>query len=168
MKKIVVFLVLLSVLLGNPTWAQTNTAISAGQHIAGVRVGGNVSDAVATFGNLYNQADTRSGKHTVYDWPLRPFALLAEKESGRIVLIVVSFTDTYRTDRGGITGGAERTAVESAYGREFTTDEDQASVTLIYDGQGIAFEIGKVGVMSGRVIQIVVFTPGQWKAITEG
>jgi len=154
-------------LLAAPAWAQTNTAIVAGQHVAGVRLGAGVNDAVATFGNLYNQADSRSGKYTLYEWPLRPFVAVAEKESGKVVLLVVVLSDAYRTDRG-ITGGTERAAVEAAYGREFTTDEDNSSTTMIYDGLGIAFDIGKVGVMTGRVIQIIVFTPGQWKAITEG
>ncbi len=168
MKKLLILFVLAPLLMAAPVWAQANIAISAGQHIAGVHVGGGVNDAITAFGSLFNQADTRSGKYTVYDWPLRPFAVLAEKESGKIVLIVCSFSDAYRTDRGGITGGTERAAVEATYGREFTTDEDEASVTIIYDGQGIAFEIGKVGAMSGRVMQIVVFPPGRWKAITEG
>jgi len=94
--------------------------------------------------------------------------VVTEKESGRIVLCVIVLSDVYRTDRGNITGGSERAAVEAAYGAGFTTEEDESSTTLVYDGQGIAFDIGKRGAMSGRVVQIVVFVPGQWKAITGG
>ncbi|MDQ7843093.1 MAG: hypothetical protein QN141_01975 [Armatimonadota bacterium] len=155
-------------LLGEPAFAQANTTISAGVHVAGVRIGGVASEAIAAFGSLYNQADSRSGKYTLYEWPLRPFVVITEKESGRIVLCVIVLSDLYRTDKGNITGGSERAAVEAAYGREFTTEEDESSTTLVYDGQGIAFDIGKRGAMSGRVVQIVVFVPGQWKAITQG
>ena len=156
-------------LLATPVFAQTtSTAIVAGQHVGGIRVGGNATDAVSAFGSLYNRAESRSGKFALYEWPLRPFVVIAEKESGKIVLLVVVLNDTYRTDRGSVTGGTERATVESAYGREFTTEEDQTSITLIYDPQGIAFDIGKVGALSGRVVQIIVFVPGQWKAITDG
>jgi len=160
---------LILALLAGPVFAQTtNTAIVAGQHVGGIRVGGNATEAVSAFGSLFNRAESRSGKYALYEWPLRPFVVIAEKESGRIVLLVVVLSDTYRTDRGNVTAGTERAGVESAYGREFTTEEDQTSVTLIYDSQGIAFDIGKVGALSGRVAQIIVFVPGQWKAITDG
>jgi len=160
-------LLVLAALAGS-VLAQANTSIVAGQHVAGVRLGGSANDAISAFGNLYNQAESRSGKYTLYEWPLRPFVVIAEKESGRIVLCVIVLSDTYRTDRGNLAGGSERAAVEAAYGTEFTTEEDESSVTMIYDAQGIAFDIGKRGAMSGRVLQIVVFVPGQWKAITGG
>lgn len=149
-------------------WAQTNTAIIAGQSLAGVRIGGSANDAISLWGTLYDRSDSDSGKYALYDWPLRPFTVVADKESGRIVLIGVALTDTYRTDRGGITGGAERQVVETAYGSGATVTEGQASTLLVYDSMGIAFFLGKTGVLNGRVFQIVVFTPGQWKAITEG
>jgi len=160
-------LVILAGLVG-PVLAQANTNIVAGQHVAGVRIGGSATDAISAFGSLYNQADSRSGKYTLYEWPLRPFVVIADKESGRIVLCVIVLSDAYRTDRGSITGGSERASVETAYGSEFTTEEDESSVTMVYDAQGIAFDIGKRGAMSGRVVQIVVFVPGQWKSITQG
>lgn len=147
---------------------QASTSIVAGQQAAGVKVGGNVSEAFTSFGSLYNKADSRSGKYTLYEWPLRPFVVIAEKESGKVLLVVIVLSDNYRTDKGSVTGGTERATVESSYGKEFTTDEDQSSITLIYDAQGIAFDIGKVGVMAGRVTQIVIFPAGQWKSITEG
>lgn len=167
-RRIVAIAVLFVTALAWTAGAQTNTTIVAGQSAAGIRIGGNVNEATSVLGSLFDRTDSQSGKYTVYDWPLRPVGLFAEKESGRIVFIIVALTDAYRTDRGGIAAGSERQAVETAYGREFTTDESQASTSLIYDSLGIAFVIGKNGVMNGRVLWIMVFVPGQWKQITEG
>lgn len=155
------------VVLVAPATAQTNTIIVAGQSIGGVRIGGNVNDAMGELGTIVDRVDSRSGKHTVYDWPLRPHLVIAEKDTGRIVLILVAFSDAYRTDKG-VTAGSERGAVESAYGREFTTEDDEGSVTLIYDSLGISFEVGKLRSLSGRVLAIIVYAPGTWKAVTEG
>ena len=150
-----------------PATAQTNTTIVAGQSIGGIRVGANINDAMAELGTLVDRTDTRNGKFTVYDWPLRPHLVIAEKESGRIVLLLVALSEAYRTDKA-ITAGSERGAVETAYGREFTTEDDDGSVSLIYDGQGITFEIGKIRSLSGRVVAIIVYAPGTWKQVTEG
>ncbi|HXF81630.1 MAG TPA: hypothetical protein VNN19_02605 [bacterium] len=160
--------VLLPVLLAGPASAQTSATIVAGQQIGGVRLGASVADAAAVLGNLYDSADADSGKYTFHLWPLRSFLVITEKESGRIVLVVVNLSDAYRTDKGNITGGSERSAVEAAYGREYTTEDDASTTTVIFDAQGIAFDIGKRGALSGRVTQIIVFTPGQWKTITAG
>lgn len=170
MKRLTLAVLCLAMLLVVPAAAQTpaDTSIVAGQRMAGVRLGANINEAIGIFGALYDREDSNSGKYSIYDWPLRPFAIIAEKESGRIVLIICAFTDTYRTDKGSITGGSERSAVEAAYGGEFQSDDGQAVVRLVYDTQGITFNVGKQGAMSGRVVQIIVYTPGQWKAITEG
>lgn len=158
------------VLLAVPAAAQTpaNTTIVAGQQMAGVRIGGNINEAVSAFGTLYDREDSENGKYTIYDWPLRPFAVIAEKESGQIVLMLVAYSDAYRTDKGNITGGSERTAVEAAYGREFEAGDSESAVRLVYDPQGITFNFAKQGSMTGRVIVITIFVAGQWKAITDG
>ena len=158
--------VLCLALLAAPASAQVSTVV-AGQSVAGIRIGGNVNDAISVLGALFEKQDTNSGKYTIYDWPLRPLLVIAEKESGRVVLVLVAFTDLYRTDRG-IAGGSERQAVESAYGRDFASTESQSSIRIVYDSLGIAFDVAKVGVMSGRVVQIFVFVPGQWQQIIEG
>ena len=158
-----VFLLLLAAAAGG----QTGTTIVAGQSVAGVRIGSDVREAISALGNLFDREDSASGKFTLYDWPLKPVLVIAEKESGRVVLISISFSDQFRTDKG-ISGGSERQAVEAAYGREFETSEGQAMTRIIYDAQGIAFFVGRSGIMNGRVLQILVFTPGQWKSITEG
>ena len=164
--KAVLIIVVLALVIAVPVAGQTpGVTIVAGQSAAGVRIGGNLNEAVSTLGSFYEKADTKSGKYTAHAWALRPVLLLTDKESRKIVLIIIVNTDSYRTDRGSITGGTERATVESAYGREFTTDEEGSSVTLIYDAMGIAFDIDKGGVLQGRVSQISVFTPGQWKTI---
>ena len=164
--KAALIIVMLALVMAVPVAGQTTgAAIVAGQSAAGVRIGGTVDDAVSALGGFYEKADTKSGKYTAHAWALRPVLLLADKESSKVVFIIVVNTDSYRTDRGGITGGTERATVESAYGRDFTTDEEGGSVTLIYDALGIAFDIDKAGALQGRVSQISVFTPGQWKTI---
>lgn len=155
--------ILCMALLAAPAQAQATTVV-AGQAAAGVRIGGNVDEAISILGSLFEKQD--SGKYAIYDWPLRPLLLIAEKESGKVVLVLIAFTDLYRTDRG-IAGGSERQAVESAYGRDYAATENQGSTRLVYDSMGIAFDIAKAGIMSGRVVQIFVFMPGLWKAITE-
>ncbi len=156
--------VLALILLAVPVSAQTQTSmIVPGQGVGGVRIGGPVNDAIAVLGDLYDKTDR--GTYSVYDWPLKPLLVIAEKESGKVVLVLVQLSDSFRTDTA-ITGGSNRQAVESAYGREFVADENQRSTTIVYDGLGIAFDIGKLGVMSDRVMSIFVFLPGQWKQIT--
>ena len=167
--KVALYVALLALAIAAPAAGQTSGAvIVAGQSAAGLRIGGSIDEAVSVLGSFYEKADTRSGKYTAHAWALRPVLALTDKESGKIVFILVVNTDAYRTDRGGITGGTERTAVEATYGSDFTTDEEGSSVTLIYDALGIAFDIDKSGPLQGRVSQISVFTPGQWKMIIEG
>ncbi len=148
-----------------PAAAQNGSTVVAGQSAAGVRVGAHINDALIVLGPVSDKTDRE--KYSVYDWPLKPFLVVAEKESGKVVLVLIQLSDAYKTDKGGLTGGSDRELVEAAYGKEYATDEDQRTTTLIYDAQGIAFDIGKSGVMMGRVMSIIVFVPGQWKAITE-
>ena len=154
-------------LLGLPAAAQTGASIVAGQSVGGLRIGASVSDVIAALGSLYESEDSESGKYTLYDWPLKPFAVAVEKESGTVVLILVGFSDAYRTDKD-IAGGSDRQAVETAYGREYTSSDGGRSTRLIYDGLGIAFDLGRSGSLVSRVTQIFVFVPGQWKAIMDG
>lgn len=168
MRTLLLIMVGVLVAAGSVAGQTSGSTIVAGQSAAGIRIGGTVDDAAAALGTFYEKADTKSGKFTAYAWALRPVLALTDKESGKIVFVIVVNTDTYRTDRGSLTGGSERAAVEAAYGREFTTDEEGASVTLIYNALGIAFDVDKAGVLQGRVSQISVFVPGQWKAIVDG
>ena len=146
-----------------PAAAQTNTTIVAGQSVGTLRIGGNIADALRDLGQLVERTDSRDGKYTVFEWPLRPHLIVAEKQSGRIVMIRVELSDLYKTDKGAVTGGSERSAVETAYGRGYTAEDDPVGIGLIYDSLGIMFDIGKVGSMTGRVVGIAVFVPGSWK-----
>ncbi len=171
MQRYVVFAALALTLLAAPLQAQTTAPASIvvtdgivpGQGAGGIRLGQTVDEAIAVLGGLVDKSER--GSYMVYDWPLKPLLVIAEKESGRIVLVLVQLSDAYRTDHS-ITAGSDRTAVEKEYGKGFFADENQRSTTLIYDELGIAFDIGKLGVMQGRVTSIFVFTPGQWKKIT--
>jgi len=154
-------------LLGLPAAAQTGSNIIAGQSAGSLRIGTSVSDVIAALGSLYESEDSESGKYTLYDWPLKPFAVAVDKESNRVVLVLVGFTDAFSTDKG-IAGGSERQAVETAYGKEYTASEGSRSTRIIYDDLGIAFDLGRSGALSSKVTQIFIFVPGQWKAIMEG
>ncbi len=164
--KIITATVLLALLLVSaPGEAQTNTVIVPGQSIGPFRVGANVNDAVPLLGPLVNKTDSRTRKYTLYQWPLRPFFIVADRETSRIVMITVQFSDAYQTDKG-ITAGSERQAVEAAYGQAFLTEDDPGSVALIYNALGMTLEVGKIGAMAGRVVAITVFPPTQWRQIT--
>jgi hypothetical protein len=153
-------------LLSVPATADNGAAIVAGQSAAGIRIGSSVDDAIAVLGKMYDKDDI--DKYAIYDWPLKPFLVIAEKEASKVVLILVQLNDSYKTDKGDISAGSDQASVEAVYGKEFTPDEDSRSLTMIYDALGIAFDIGKSGVMSGRVSRIIIFVPGQWKQITGG
>lgn len=148
-----------------PAAAQNGSTVVAGESAGGVRLGALINDVLTVLGPVNDKADRE--KYSVYDWPLKPFLVIAEKESGKVVLVLIQLSDTFKTNKGGLTGGSDREMVEATYGKEYSTNEDQRTITLIYDAQGIAFDIGKNGVMMGRVMSIIVFVPGQWKSITE-
>ena len=150
-------------LFGLPVAAQSGGAVVAGQAAGGIRVGQGIQDAMGLLGSVVNQSERE--KYVIYDWPFKPFLVVAEKDTGKVVLVLIQLSEQYRTDKGGITGGSDRTIVEDSYGKEFATDEGR-TLTMIYDPLGIAFDIGKSGVLSGKVMSIIVFVPGQWKAIT--
>jgi hypothetical protein len=150
-------------LLGLPAAAESGAAVVAGQSAGGISLGTDVNDAMGLLGSVVNRSERE--KYTLYDWPFKPFLVIAEKESGKVVLVLIQLSEQYKTDKGGITGGTDKALVEDSYGKEFFTDEGR-TLTMIYDPLGIAFDIGKSGVLSGKVMSIIVFVPGQWKAIT--
>jgi hypothetical protein len=164
MLRFLAFTVLAVALTTMPLRAETSAEVVVpGQAVGGIRLGGTITEAMTLLGDIVDKSDR--GSYVVYDWPLRPLLVIAEKDSGKIVLVLVQLSDAYRTEHA-ITGGSARVAVEKAYGKEFSADENQRSTTLVYDELGIAFDIGKLGVMQDRVTSIFVFMPGQWKKIT--
>src|SRR5436309_14303926 len=87
-------------LLGLPAAAQTGSNIVAGQSTGGLRIGTSVSDVIASLGSLYESEDSESGKYTLYDWPIKRFAVVVERESGRVVLVLAGLTDRFRSEKG--------------------------------------------------------------------
>src|SRR3989442_7160469 len=89
-------------------------------------------------GSVVNQSDRE--KYTLYDWPFKPFLVIAEKDTGKVVLVLIQLSEQYKTDKGGITGGSDRTIVEGSYGKEVATDEGR-TLTMIYDSFGPSVDI---------------------------
>lgn len=143
--------------------AQSGGAVIAGQSAGGISLGRDINAAMGFLGPIVNRSDRE--KYALYDWPFKPFLVIAEKDSGKVVLVLIQLSELYRTDKGGITGGSDQAIIEDSYGKEFAVDEGR-TLTMIYDSQGIAFDIGKSGVLTGKVMSIIVFVPSQWKAIT--
>jgi hypothetical protein len=163
-RSLAVVLAAVALFVSAATAADSGANIVAGGSAGGVRLGADVAEAVSVLGSVFDQSDR--DKFSVYDWPLKPFLVVTDRESGKIVLVLIQLSEVYKTDKGSLTAGSDRTVVEATYGKEFTTDEDRRTTTLVYDPLGIAFDIGKNGVMTGRVVSIIVFMPGQWKTIT--
>ncbi len=164
MLRLLAFTVLATALATMPLHAETTAEVVVpGQAVGGIRLGGTITEAMTVLGGLVDKSER--GGYVVYDWPLRPLLVIAEKETDKIVLVLVQLSDAYRTEHA-ITGGSDRVAVEKVYGKGFSADENQRSITLVYDELGIAFDIGKLGIMQDRVTSIFVFMPGQWKKIT--
>lgn len=150
-------------LLTLPAVAQTSDGVVAGESAGGIRLGSDVNEAMGVLGPVVNKSER--DKYALYDWPFKPFLVIADKENGKVVLVLIQLSERYRTDKGAITGGSDRKIVEDSYGKEFATDEGR-TLTMIYDPLGIAFDIGKSGVLEGKVMSIIVFVPGRWKEIT--
>jgi hypothetical protein len=104
---------------------------------------------------------------TGYYWPLKRIGVIADKDSKRIVALVVSLDDSYKTDRG-ITIGSDVNTFRTAYGKEERVDQHQDDATYVYDKLGIAFVVDDGGALDQRVSLIYVFAPGQYQAIFMG
>src|SRR5947208_16748914 len=116
-------------LLGLPAAAQTGSNIIAGQSAGVLRIGTSVSDVIAALGSLYESEDSESGKYTLYDWPLKPFAVAVDKESNRVVLVLVGFSDVFSTDKG-FAGRSEVAAVETGYANAYSYIEGSRSTQI--------------------------------------
>ncbi|HEV2438628.1 MAG TPA: hypothetical protein VGX97_01030 [bacterium] len=147
--------------------AQTS-AIVPGKAVGDYQLGQALDPLVSTLGPLHSSDDLPSGTMTGYYWPLKRIGVIAQKDSKRIIALVVSLDDTYRTDRG-VTIGSDIGAFHSAYGKEDAVDEHQDDQTYVYDKLGIAFVVDTGGALDQRVSLMYVFPPGQYHSIfTEG
>ncbi|HLJ60994.1 MAG TPA: hypothetical protein VKZ50_14815 [bacterium] len=150
-------------------WAQTSPAPGAGagilpgRAIGSFQLGEDLAQAVNTLGPVHSQ-DSVGSTLSVYYWPLRRIGTVADASSKKIVALVVSMDDGYRTDKG-IGAGAAVDDVRRAYGTEDTTDNGQDHNVLVYDTLGVAFAVDTTGPLSDRVSEVYVFSPGQYEKI---
>ena len=149
--------------LAVPGWAQ-GSAVIPGKAVGEYQLGQALDPLVSTLGPLHSSDDMPSGTMTGYYWPLKRIGVIAQKDSKRIVALVVSLDDTYRTDRG-VAIGADIGAVHAAYGKEDSIDEHQDDQTYVYNKLGIAFVVDSGGVLDQRISLMYVFAPGQYNSI---
>ncbi len=146
------------------TPAGAGAPIVPGQALGSFQLGQDVDAVVTSLGPLHSQDDL-SGKGLIgYYWPLRRLGAIADKSTHKIVALVVSLDDTYKTDKG-VTAGSELEAVRTAYGREDSVDNHEDDETLVYDKLGVAFVVDKSGALGSRVSVIFVFNPGHYRDI---
>ena len=152
---------------GRPTSSPAQGApshdIVPGQAIGSFHLGEDVSQAEGVLGSVYSE-DTVGETLKIDYWPLRRIGTVADVSSDKIVALVVSLDDGYRTDKG-IGAGAAVDAIHSAYGPQDTTDTGQDHNVLVYDKLGVAFAVDTSGPLAGHVSEVYVFAPGQYAKI---
>ena len=144
--------------------AAQGSAVVPGKAVGDYQLGQAIDPMMSLLGPLHSSDDLPAGTMIGYYWPLKRIGVIAEKQSKRIVALVVSLDDTYRTDRG-VAIGADVGAFHSAYGKEDALDEHQEDQTFVYDKLGIAFVVDQGGALDQRVSLIYVFPPGQYHSI---
>lgn len=147
--------------------AAQGAPVVPGQAIGDLRLGQDVDGVLTSLGPLHSQDTLANNLLTGYYWPLRRLGAIAEKSSHRIVALVVSLDDTYKTDKG-ITAGSDLETVRAAYGQEDAVDSHPDDETLVYDKLGVAFVVDKSGALGSRVSIMFVFNPGRYREIFMG
>lgn len=150
-------------MLATAAFAQPS-AIVPGQSLGEFRLGQDVAPVLDALGPLHSQDDLPGNALTGYYWPLRHLGIIADKPSRKVVALVVSLDDTYRTDKG-VAAGTEMDAVRAAYGREDGVEDHPEDQLLIYDRLGVAFVVDRTGPLGSRVSAIFVFAPGHYHDI---
>ena len=133
--------------------------IVPGHSIGRFSLGEDIASLVATLGLLYSGRDLPNNNFTGYYWPFKRLGAVAERKTNKIVALAISLDDTYMTD-GGIGPGARFDTVRRIYGPEDAVNQDQTGDVLVYETLGIAFVVGDVGSLEGRVSAVFVFLPG--------
>jgi len=146
--------------------AGTTGAISPGQAIGSFHLGQDVTQVVTSLGPIHSEDDIPGSSLTGYYWPLKRIGAIADKTTNKVVALIVSLDDGYRTDKG-VGAGTDMDAVRSAYGKEDSVDSHEDDDTLVYDTLGVAFLVDKSGALGSRVSAIFVFGSGQYKTIFE-
>ena len=144
--------------------AAQGSAVVPGRAIGDYQLGQALDPLVATLGPLHSSDDLPSGSMTGYYWPLKRIGLIADKNTKKIVALVVSLDDTFKTERG-IAVGSDINAFHSAYGKEDSIDEHQDDSTYVYNKIGIAFVVDNGGALDQRVSLMYVFPPGRYGSI---
>ncbi|HEV2283020.1 MAG TPA: hypothetical protein VGX75_11605 [bacterium] len=157
-------LALVGVLALTTAGAAQGSAVVPGKGVGDYQLGQALDPLVSSLGPLHSSSDFPSGTMTGYYWPLKRIGAIAQNDSKRIVALVVSLDDTYRTDRG-VAIGSEIGAFRSAYGKEDRVDEHQDDSTYVYDKIGIAFVVDNGGALDQRVSLMYIFAPGQYGSI---
>jgi len=146
--------------------AGTTGAISPGQAIGSFHLGQDVTQVVTSLGPIHSEDDIPGSSLTGYYWPLKRIGAIADKTTNKVVALIVSLDDGYRTDKG-VSAGTDMDAVRRAYGKEDSVDSHEDDDTLVYDTLGVAFLVDKSGALGSRVSAIFVFGSGQYKNIFE-
>ena len=157
---------LLVVWAATAAFAQNTSSIQPGQAVGTWRLGQDVTQLVTTLGPIHSEDDIPGSSLTGYYWPLKRIGAIADKTTKKIVALVVSLDEGYRTDKG-VSAGTDLDAVRTAYGHEDSVDSHQDDDTLVYDTLGVAFVVDKSGALGSRVSVIFVFGSGQYKNIFE-
>jgi hypothetical protein len=144
--------------------AAQGSAVVPGKGVGDYQLGQALDPLVSSLGPLHSSDDLPSGTMTGYYWPLKRIGVIAQKDSKRVVALVVSLDDTYRTDRG-VAIGSDISALRNAYGKEDSIDQHQDDSTYVYNKIGIAFVVDSGGALDQRVSLIYVFAPGQYSSI---
>lgn len=144
--------------------AQGSSAVVPGKAVGDYQLGQALDPMVSALGPLHSSDDLPSGNMTGYYWPLKRIGVIAEKQSKRVVALVVSLDDSYRTDRG-VAIGSDVVVFQGAYGKADAVDQHQDDETYVYDKLGIAFVVDSGGALDHRVSLIYIFPPGQYHSI---
>lgn len=144
--------------------AAQGSSVIPGKAIGDYQLGQVLDPLVSTLGPLHSSDDLPSGTMTGYYWPLKRIGIIADKDTKKVVALVVSLDDSYKTDRG-IAIGSDIGAFRGAYGKEDSIDEHQDDSTYVYDKLGIAFVVDNGGALDQRVSLMYVFPPGHYSSI---
>lgn len=147
--------------------AAQGSAVIPGKAVGDYQLGQALDPIMSALGPLHSKDDLPAGTMTGYYWPLKRIGAIAEKDSGKVVALVVSLDDNFKTDRGvGI--GADMGSVQQSYGKPDSVAQHEDDQTLVYDKLGIAFVVDQGGPLDQRVSVMYVFSPGQYGSIFTG
>src|SRR5580658_6448415 len=84
--------------------AGAGAAILPGQAIGTFHIGQDVTQVVTALSPIHSEDDIPGSSLTGYYWPLKRIGAIADKTTNKVVALIVSLDDGYRTDKG-VTAG---------------------------------------------------------------